>query len=110
MSPESSAPHGEVFLDRRGEGRALRLTWHHEADVVVLSLWRDRTCAGTFRLATADVDDFVDALVDGLRESRGTSPTQRATVDTGEVHFGSDAPRPSFIDGAFGDDPSRATA
>ena len=33
-----------------GNGRALRLTWHHEADVVVLSLWRDDICAGTFRL------------------------------------------------------------
>ena len=66
---ESTYPHGEVFLDARGQGRALRLTWHHEADVVVLSLWRDRTCAGTFRLSTTDVDDFVDALVDGLRDA-----------------------------------------
>jgi hypothetical protein len=123
MSPDSRVPHGEVFLDPRGEGRALRLTWHHEADVVVLSLWRDRTCAGTFRLATADVNDFVDALVDGIRDAHGATPSQRPTVDTGEVHFGeppavsdpapanADAPRnTSFSDWAFGDDPSRATA
>jgi hypothetical protein len=69
MPVESSHPHGEVFLDARGQGRALRLTWHHEADVVVLSLWRDRICAGTFRLTKADVNDFVDALIDGLRDT-----------------------------------------
>ena len=69
MPVETTHPHGEVFLDARGQGRALRLTWHHEADVVVLSLWRDRMCAGTFRLSTADVNDFVDALVEGLRDA-----------------------------------------
>jgi hypothetical protein len=68
MPVDSGHPHGEVFLDARGQGRALRLTWHHEADVVVLSLWRDRFCAGTFRLSKADVNEFVDALVDGLRD------------------------------------------
>jgi hypothetical protein len=69
MPADTSHPHGEVFLDVRGEGRAMRLTWHHEADVVVLSLWRDRDCAGSFRLSAADVSDFVDALVDGLRDA-----------------------------------------
>lgn len=52
----------------------MRLTWHHEADVVVLSLWRGAMCAGTFRLATADVDSFVDALVDGLRDVSAEVP------------------------------------
>jgi hypothetical protein len=68
MPAESTYPHGEVFLDARGQGRALRLTWHHESDVVVLSLWREKVCAGTFRLSAADVNEFVDALVDGLRD------------------------------------------
>jgi hypothetical protein len=58
---------GEVFLDARGSGRALRLTWHHDAGLVVLSLWRGEQCAGTFRLDSADVADFIDALVDGMR-------------------------------------------
>lgn len=63
--------HGEIFLDARGPGRALRLTWHPQAELVVLSLWRDGTCAGTFRLSRDDVGDFVDALVDGLRDAPG---------------------------------------
>jgi len=75
MPADTSHPHGEVFLDARGQGRALRLTWHHEADVVVLSLWRDRFCAGTFRLSTADVNDFVDALVEGLRAEPAADET-----------------------------------
>jgi hypothetical protein len=78
MPVEPTQPHGEVFLDARGHGRALRLTWHHESDVVVLSLWRDRICAGTFRLSTADVGDFVDALVEGLRD--GPADTGIAAV------------------------------
>jgi hypothetical protein len=79
---------GQVFLDARGGGRAMRLTWHHEADLVVLSLWRDHVCAGTFRLPTSEVSDFVDALVDGLRGapgvsiSRGAAPTPEALAPT----------------------------
>jgi hypothetical protein len=59
---------GDLFLDARGNGRAMRLSWHPEADVVVLSLWRGETCAGTFRMPHEDVAAFVDALVDGLRD------------------------------------------
>src|SRR3954469_616524 len=64
-------PQGEVFLDARGNGRAMRLTWHHEADLVVLSMWRDGTCAGTFRLSKEDVNEFIDALIDGVRDAPG---------------------------------------
>jgi hypothetical protein len=53
---------GEVFLDPRQEGRALRVSWHSEAGVVVLSLWREDRCAATFHLAEEDVPAFVDAL------------------------------------------------
>jgi hypothetical protein len=66
---------GEVFLDARGGPRALRVSWHDEAGVVVLSLWRHETCAGTFRLAVEDVPDLLAALRRGLdaayRGSRG---------------------------------------
>lgn len=58
--------HGEVFLDARGAARVLRLTWHHEDEVVVLSLWRESTCTGTFRLGADDVPALVDSLVAGL--------------------------------------------
>jgi hypothetical protein len=57
---------GDVFVDARGEDRALRVSWHHEDSVVVLSLWRDDTCTGTFRVAAQDVPALIDALVRGL--------------------------------------------
>ena len=60
---------GEVFLDARGGSRALRVSWHSEADVVVLSLWREGTCAGTFRLSIDEVPDLIDALRGGLAQA-----------------------------------------
>jgi hypothetical protein len=57
---------GEVFLDARGDGRSLRVSWHPEADVVVLSLWRSETCAGTFRLSIDEVPELIDVLRGGL--------------------------------------------
>jgi len=59
---------GDVFLDARDEGRALRLTWHHERELVVLSLWRDDACVASFQLAKEDVPAMVDSLVRGLAE------------------------------------------
>ena len=59
---------GEVFLDARDAGRALRASWHHEDDLVVLPLRRGHTCTGTFQLAADEVLAFVHALADGLTE------------------------------------------
>jgi hypothetical protein len=60
---------GEVFTDARGDERALRVSWHHDAGLLVLSLWREGTCVGTFRLPTEAVPELVKALADGLAES-----------------------------------------
>lgn len=60
--------HGEVVLDSRGEGRALRVSWHPEDEVVVLSLWQGDTCSGTFRVGREDVPSLVTALVNGLAQ------------------------------------------
>lgn len=75
---------GEVFLDARGSGRVLRASWHTDAGVVVLSLWREGTCAGSFRLEIEDVpaligllrralddayDDARSSLVPGMRSA-----------------------------------------
>jgi hypothetical protein len=71
---------GEVFLDARGEGRALRLAWHTEADVVVLSLWQADRCSGTFRLPLDDVPRFVAALVEGLGAAANLPAAQAARL------------------------------
>lgn len=67
-APVATAATGVVLADARGGGRAMRVTWHHEVDLVVLSIWRDGTCVATVRVTRADVPDLVNALVSGLAE------------------------------------------
>jgi hypothetical protein len=59
---------GSIFFDARGADRALRVSWHEEADLVVVSLWRANVCTGSFRLAADDVPDLVNTLVDAMRQ------------------------------------------
>jgi hypothetical protein len=65
---------GEVFLDVRDEARVMRLSWHHEGEVVVFSAWREHTCVATFQLGKDDVPRLIESLVSGLAEGyRGRS-------------------------------------
>ena len=68
---------GSVFLDARGGDRALRVSWHTEADLVVLSLWHGNVCTGTFRLAVDQVADLVDVLRAGLDQAYAASYARR---------------------------------
>ena len=72
---------GSIFLDARGGDRALRVSWHAEADLVVLSLWRDNVCAGSFRLAIDEVPELIEMLRarprPGLRRRAAHPPRSR---------------------------------
>ena len=70
---------GSIFLDARGGDRALRVSWHHEAGLVVLSLWRDNVCAGSFRLAVDEVPDLIDMLRAGLDRAYDVALDRTAT-------------------------------
>ncbi len=61
---------GSVLVDARGGDRALRVTWHPEAEMVVLSLWRENVCAGSFRIPAADVPALISALAAGLTTAK----------------------------------------
>jgi hypothetical protein len=65
----------EVFLDTRGGHRALRVSWHGDAGVVVLSLWRGGTCTGSFRMPASDVPALLRSL------SEAASATGHGHVD-----------------------------
>jgi hypothetical protein len=54
----------DVFIDERGAG--LRVTWHPEQDVVVLSVWHEDRCAGTFRMPVQDVPRLSGLLAASL--------------------------------------------
>ncbi len=72
--------HSGVVTDTRGEGRALRATWHHEAGCLVLSVWRGNVCTGTVRVDPEDVPGLVEVLVGGLSEGYGPHGHRRGVV------------------------------
>ena len=55
-----------VFLDGRGDDRALRLSWHAEAGLVVLSMWRENVCVGSFRSRSPRIPAMIAFLSSGL--------------------------------------------
>ena len=67
---------GSIFLDARGGDRALRVSWHQESGLVVLSLWRENVCAGSFRLAVDEVPELIEMLRTGLDRAYRHAPTR----------------------------------
>jgi hypothetical protein len=60
-----TTPRRVLFADERGVG--LRVSWHHEHSVVLLSLWREDVCVGTFRLPPEEaerLDSFLAGHLD----------------------------------------------
>ncbi|HEU4910408.1 MAG TPA: hypothetical protein VFV76_00785 [Actinomycetes bacterium] len=74
VAPVAATASGVVLADARGGGRAMRVTWHHEVDLVVLSVWKDETCVATVRVTRDDVPALVNALVSGLAERPAPEP------------------------------------
>jgi hypothetical protein len=60
--------HGRWAWDDRGDGRAVRVSTHAEAGLLVVSLWRDDICVGTVRLPPGEAAAVAAALTDGLAE------------------------------------------
>ncbi|MER7273359.1 hypothetical protein ABT369_02770 [Dactylosporangium sp. NPDC000244] len=62
---------GDVFEDRRGGDRTMRVTGHPERGTVVVSLWVDKICRASFQLA----EDDLPRLREALAEMRFERPT-----------------------------------
>jgi hypothetical protein len=54
----------DLFLDERGTG--LRVSWHPERDLVVLSVWQDDRCVRTFRMPARDIPRLSGLLAAAL--------------------------------------------
>jgi hypothetical protein len=70
-----------MFLDERGTG--LRVTWHPERDLVVLSVWQGDSCVGTFRMSVQDVPRLSGLLAAALGDwvdQSGAAPGGTANV------------------------------
>ncbi len=55
----------------------MRLAFHPDESVYVLSLWRYDTCLQTFRLQAAEAPELVQAIVGALAQPYASDP--RAT-------------------------------
>ena len=73
---------GSIFLDARGGDRALRVSWHQESGLVVLSLWRENVCAGSFRLAIDEVPALIEVLRAGLLQSYESARDRLSAVES----------------------------
>lgn len=72
---------GSIFLDARGGDRAMRVSWHEESGLVVLSLWRDNVCTGSFRLAVDEVPALIELLRSGLVHSYESARDRLSSVE-----------------------------
>jgi hypothetical protein len=70
----------DIFLDERGAG--LRVTWHPERDLVVLSVWQGDSCVGTFRMLVQDVPRLSGLLAAALGDWVG-EPTPGTVAGPG---------------------------
>ena len=81
MAPARPLPAtGAIFLDARGNERALRVSWHYDTDLVVLSLWRDNVCTGSFRLGVDEVPQLIELLRSGLDTAYAVARSRRHQV------------------------------
>jgi hypothetical protein len=74
---------GEIFTDVRGDGRTMRVSFHADRDVVVLSLWAGSMCRGSFRLSTADADRLRGMLDDFQAQAPATEVPQPRAAEAG---------------------------
>lgn len=69
MGEVSEAPRRLLLADARGAG--MRVSWHAEEDLVVLSLWREDRCVGTFRMPPGEAATLAAFIVEHLGERAG---------------------------------------
>jgi hypothetical protein len=74
---------GEIFLDARGDDRALRVSWHYDTDLVVLSLWRENVCIGSFRLTVDEVPELIAMLRSGLDTAYAVARSRQQHPEVG---------------------------
>jgi hypothetical protein len=56
------------FTDPRTPVRRMKVAWHPDAGVVVLSLWAANHCTATFRLPIDRAPDLMHLLVDAVAD------------------------------------------
>jgi hypothetical protein len=86
---------GDVFDDMRDNGRRMRISCHTDRDAVVVSLWHDTLCRGSFRLAADDLDRLISTLSEmslSLRPAAVPATGHTAAPGGPGAESGADAP------------------
>jgi predicted benzoate:H+ symporter BenE len=68
---------GTWVNDRRGDGRAVRVSAHTEAGFLVVSTWKAGTCVGTVRLLPTEAAELIAGLSSGLALLAEAAPPDR---------------------------------
>ncbi|MDX6205784.1 MAG: hypothetical protein QOF39_1841 [Frankiales bacterium] len=71
---------GTWVNDRRGDGRAVRVSAHTEAGFLVVSTWKAGTCVGTVRLLPAEAAELIAGLSQSLAQL-AAAPQPRLDTD-----------------------------
>jgi hypothetical protein len=58
-----------IVSDPWGDGRCLRVAWHPEQSVVVLSHWHEDVCVATSTVALADLPRLMALLADAVGDA-----------------------------------------
>jgi hypothetical protein len=56
---------GTVLPDATRFGRSLRVSWHKDRSLMVISVWQSDTCVATFHVAATDIAALTGALLEG---------------------------------------------
>ena len=72
---------GDVFQDVRGDDRTMRVSYHQDRGVMVVSLWAGPVCRGSFRLAADEIGRLA-ALLSDVASQAGTPEDTTVVVET----------------------------
>jgi len=75
MDDRRRPPRRALFSDGR---RGLRASWHGDRGVVVLSLWQEDLCVGTFTVPPEDARRLAAFLTGHADDGRATADDGRA--------------------------------
>ena len=74
-----------IVEDVRRDDSFMRVTWHDESGVFVVSHWDGEVCCAATRVPVDAVPDLVNLFVRGLAESSGAPTTTAATQQRASV-------------------------
>ena len=83
MTERGRAMARRIYVpDVRGDDSYLRMTWHAEQRVVVVSQWDGPVCTAATRLDVADAPEIISFLAGTLADAATVRPAETVEVTT----------------------------